>query len=552
MFTRHALGQTLFLAVALQSIPWIDAPVATAQPVVPVGSEMQVNSYTTATQRDPSVVPDHAGGFVVVWQGVDGETDGIAARRLDSTGTPTGAQFRVNEAPTNRQEAPEVTADGLGGFSVTWGTNTLPGEQEHSISSRVFDSADNPVSGDIDVDTTEDGRQGHPAIASLTAGGFVVVWADPSGPDRDIRAQPFDAAGLPSSASFVVNSYTLGDQEFPQIGSDGGDGLVVVWSSEQSEATDTDGLSVHMRRLDSTGQPLGQDFQVNSYTTGDQIGPDIGLDDQGGFVVAWSGAPLDGGASEFEVITRRFQSDGTPRGSDFAVSEVDQSGEVSFYGRMAPDGIGGFVVVWQSELQAGDYVYGRRVDAAAQPLGSPFRLSSSTADNQQRPSIATLADGDFVVVWDSNVSAGTDTSGGSIQARRFALDHDEDGVGTPVDTCTDTDGDGFGNPGFPVNTCPDDNCPDDSNGNQIDLDGDGIGAECDDCLGTNTTGNDDGDSFCNDLDLCLGDDFTGDGDGDGLCADLDCDDADATNACAFVFSDGFESGDTFAWTSSVP
>ena len=51
-------------------------------------------------------------------------------------------------------------------------------------------------------------------------------------------------------------------------------------------------------------------------------------------------------------------------------------------------------------------------------------------------------------------------------------DLDEDGIGDVCDDCTDTDGDGCGNPGYPANTCDVDNCPDeDSTG--FDVDGDG-------------------------------------------------------------------------------
>jgi hypothetical protein len=57
-------------------------------------------------------------------------------------------------------------------------------------------------------------------------------------------------------------------------------------------------------------------------------------------------------------------------------------------------------------------------------------------------------------------------------------DADGDSVGDACDPCTDTDGDGFGNPGFPANTCPVDNCPDVWNPVQADTDGDGIGNEC--------------------------------------------------------------------------
>jgi len=48
-------------------------------------------------------------------------------------------------------------------------------------------------------------------------------------------------------------------------------------------------------------------------------------------------------------------------------------------------------------------------------------------------------------------------------------------------SCVDTDGDGFGDPGNPENTCPNDNCPLVFNATQEDADGDGVGDLCDNC-----------------------------------------------------------------------
>lgn len=52
---------------------------------------------------------------------------------------------------------------------------------------------------------------------------------------------------------------------------------------------------------------------------------------------------------------------------------------------------------------------------------------------------------------------------------------------TSPQTCIDSDGDGYGDPQYADNMCPDDNCPGVSNPSQDDYDSDRIGDACDDC-----------------------------------------------------------------------
>jgi hypothetical protein len=109
-------------------------------------------------------------------------------------------------------------------------------------------------------------------------------------------------------------------------------------------------------------------------------------------------------------------------------------------------------------------------------------------------------------------------------------DADSDGQEDGIDACTDSDGDGFGDPDFPRNECAIDNCPSTANAEQQDRDGDGRGDLCDPCP-TTPLADADGDGVCQDSDLCPGvadpgqEDADGDGRGDlcDPCTDSDGD-----------------------------
>ncbi len=90
-------------------------------------------------------------------------------------------------------------------------------------------------------------------------------------------------------------------------------------------------------------------------------------------------------------------------------------------------------------------------------------------------------DGDALYIGGEFTTASSATANRIAKWHRPRSDADGDGEFDPCDLCTDTDLDGYGDPAFPANTCPLDNCPSAYNPGQEDPDADDIGNDCDNC-----------------------------------------------------------------------
>jgi hypothetical protein len=218
------------------------------------------------------------------------------------------------------------------------------------------------------------------------------------------------AQGEPLGPEFRVNTYTTNEQSDPAVASDSSGNFVVVWESRDQDAPQ----SVFGQRYASTGEPLGPEFRVNTYT-GFQNYPAVASDASGNFVVVWTSAFQDGAVEG--VFGQRYDSTGAPLGPEFRVNKFTAFSQDK--AAVASDPSGKFVVVWESSEQDGSYdgVFRRRCCSSTGALGPDLRVNTFTTNSQGHPAVASDSSGNFVVIW---AGQGVGDGSGGVFGRLFA------------------------------------------------------------------------------------------------------------------------------------
>ena len=474
-----AMGPGGQFLIAWASSTFVQARLYSSQGTL-IGTEFHVSEDTSFSKSATSTTADPQGNFVVAWEdyGHDGDSIGIFARRVNSSGSPLAHEFQVNTTTASAQFWPDVAADGNGDFAVVWSSVEQDGSL-HGIIGQAFQSNGARLGTEFQVNTHTEGYQTAPSLSFDGPGRFVAVWQDgyPAGLDGSGWGVFGQHVSLPTAVpntptpkptapvtDFQVNGSTSQAQRYPQVavGADGD--FLVAWQND--DAVDFHGVEsdVRVRRFDSAGVPIGADLQVNETTAGRQVRPVIGRSASGDFAIAWK-SDQDGGFGS-GIFVRRFGSNGQPLAGEEPVGLTASTASDDIEPWLGMDADGNFVIVYvrvsNPEQPADRDLLAQRFDSAGAPVGSeiavstgsngppnvamgpdgsflvtwaaadgvhgvlydssgrgasdPFQINQDTALDKRRPAAAADSDGDFVVSWTSNLQDGDD---GSIVARRL-------------------------------------------------------------------------------------------------------------------------------------
>ncbi|MEO0529845.1 MAG: cadherin domain-containing protein, partial [Planctomycetota bacterium] len=366
-----------------------------------------IDSYNSSGNIWSDTVPLPDGGYMLLYTDYDlNQGWDIVGQKYTADGDAVGeASVITSNMLSGNQYDQSVTQLDDGTNVVIW--------LDSGIFIQRFDEDFEPLGSRIRVETTTQFYETHPAITSLSDGGFVATWinqvdqnSDGRGDYYDIYAQKFDASGSKVGDELKV-SETLGHQYQPSVASFDNGGFMVTW---RDDTTAIDGSSdgVGGRIYDGNGDPIGAEFAVNTTTSGYQGDPDaVALDGDKVLVVYRNG---DGSGQG--VYGKVFDSAGNVLTDEYPINVGFTTGD-QFDIKTESLEDGGAAIVWRSRDETGIHasngrIMAARVDLNGDLVGTPWEISDTDAGFQQRlPNVGQLEDGNLVFSW-LKTSAGTE------------------------------------------------------------------------------------------------------------------------------------------------
>ena len=310
-------------------------------------------------------------------------------------------QVNTGAAATGTQTRPQIIGLSNGNILVAYedtGGGTIGSGPDADIIGVIYDAEGNVVRSAFQINDAwqvDDERDFE--VAPSSDGGFFMVYMDDNGPESAVRLERFDANGDQTDTLTIASETGTGDFSNPQIvvnnntvGAPGSEGnrLYVTWE-EDDGAGDIDVRGAYV--LEDLTLAAGSPFDAAQNSTDQDRDHDSAILTFGELVTVYE--EQDGTLTSLEI--RILDVNGNTQHSNlFTLPDTAGPGANPQIASLAN---GNFVVVWNE----GNDIFGQIFNNSAGAVGGQFNVATG-ADNQNEATIVALPDGGFVVAWDDD------------------------------------------------------------------------------------------------------------------------------------------------------
>ncbi len=298
----------------------------------PIGTELHVNQYLPDGQLEPAAAFAPDGDAWVAWcsAGQDGSRGGIYLRKfadavsVDEDGAErsvfgaAGDEILVNETRLGDQQDAAVAVNEDGVVLVAW-LSEHPGQP--TAFGRLFDADGAPLGGEFRLGQAEAGRENMPNAAAL-GDGFALAWGrtDDAGVPAGIYGRVLGADGAFAGDEFRMTPQDERHHIEPSLDSNGSDRLALAWMASADGAD----WEVYSRAFDADGSPRGEVAEMPGVDAGYRNGGTVAMATDGRYLVAYNAhgqkspkAEGPGSEKPVDVYAQVYDADGAPAGERF-------------------------------------------------------------------------------------------------------------------------------------------------------------------------------------------------------------------------------------------
>lgn len=339
---------------------------------------------SAGTQESPLLARLVSGGFVTAWR--DGR--GIVTRMFDADGREVGAEYVLPSSSSGYH--PAIVGLPGGGYAVAFYTAS------NGVQVRTFDASGVASGPAFRANPGEFGGQ-QPSLAALPDGNLVVAW-NAGGSPTLLEARIFQPSGIAVTDMFIIATGTSMSTTYPIVTALADGNFVATWGGG---FTSNQQGTVYAQLYDANGRVVGPTQHIEAPPSGPYASnffQSVAALANGGFVMSWTHDTFEIDSIQFQL----FNADGTPNGPVRQLESALSAGQST----VAVLDNGGFVVAWQAAtvdggpnyFQQGD-IHAQVFDASGAAVGAQFVANSVTASGQGLPVVAGFGTNDFAMVW---------------------------------------------------------------------------------------------------------------------------------------------------------
>jgi hypothetical protein len=330
------------------------------------------SSFAICSNASDQLYPDVAynldtNQYLVVWEDRRADAD-IYGQRVNADGSLDGAEIPIAGLGATSRGRPKVAFNPISGeYLVVY----VYEEENNNIRGRRVPAAGDPSTSEIDIATGAT-DQNYPAVACRSVepggGGYLVVWRDTDGTQRDIRGQRLNQTGglLAGVLDICVEASS---QWSPAVAySPDDDRYLVVWPDDRDSATQ--GRNVYGRQVGGAGV-LFDEFAIST-ASGNQAAMAVTYGHgPANYVVAWEDTRNAGTTPD--LYGQRVGGDGTLVDTQASSNDLlytgpggQESPALAWAGAQTQG-----LLVWQDGRNEESYdIYGLRLEASPVTAGT--------------------------------------------------------------------------------------------------------------------------------------------------------------------------------------